>query len=91
MDTTKDDAAKEHKMKGMLRDHSGKRSNSRFVSFLCTIALVGIAVGVAGFEWVQPSIEFLVILGGGMLGPIGFNRYFGEEGAKAFAEAVRAR
>lgn len=70
--------------RGMLYDHSGKRSNSRVIAFLSGLAVCVIAVGVAALEWDEPSQWLLGILAGGMLGPIGMNRYFGELGAAKY-------
>jgi hypothetical protein len=69
--------------KGILNDHAGKRSNSRAVSWVATLVLSAIALGVvfkAGTE--EPSMYLLSALVALAIGPIGMNRYFGEKGTK---------
>ena len=72
----------------MLSDHSGKRSVSRATSLLATITLCAVAlIGVVG-GGEEPSLELLAILAAVAIGPIGLNRFFGEESAAMLAVGV---
>lgn len=72
------DVSEEKVAYGMLTDHTGKRSASRATTLLSTFAFCAIAVGTAWLDWKEPSELMLTLLAGGMLGPIGFNRWLGE-------------
>ena len=57
-----------------LRDHTGKRSNSRVTSFLSALYL-GFVIVVHTLRGTEPSFEFLGIVASGALVPIALNRF----------------
>lgn len=67
---------------GWLRDHTGKRSNSRVVSFFSISTLCIIAIGTTFIPGADiPPDTLLYILAGGAVAPVGINRFLGEAGA----------
>ena len=66
---------------GFLTDHEGKPSMARVTSFFATVSLcvIGLATVFISHEVQQPSENLLWVLASVALGPLGFNRAFGEK------------
>ena len=63
---------------GLLNDHAGKKSSSRLMSLLAMLTLCAVALGVVFWEGAEPSETMLWTLATVAVGPVGFNRWFGE-------------
>ena len=76
------------KDKGMLCDHTGKKSSSRFVAISATITFCALAIG-QGFGYAPGAVaETLWILAGMAVAPQGINRWMEQ---KAVAETLPAK